>query len=163
MDESTYHSLRPKARLDLVTNPLKNPGGVLSCLEKFLTTIKQKDKMYSLTLHIISGCETDNPLSRSAAHTIGLVFKVDDVDVQESVFENGGRMVSEPVKIVFATMLNRTVVLPLVGYHFLLCLKLSIVGSLKTRYQSRSPRQLMGVRLLSPSLRKMAVYASAWT
>ena len=100
MDESTYHSLRPKARLDLVTNPLKNPGGVLSCLEKFLTTIKQKDKMYSLTLHVISGCETDNPLSRSSDHTIGLVFKVDDVDVQESVFENGGRMVSEPVKIV---------------------------------------------------------------
>lgn len=100
MDESTYHSLRPKARLDLVTNPLKNPGGVLSCLEKFLTTIKQKDKMYSLTLHVISGCETDNPLSRSAAYAIGLVFKVDDVDVQESVFENGGRMVSEPVKIV---------------------------------------------------------------
>lgn len=159
MDESTYHSLRPKGRLDLVTNPLKNPGGVLSCLEKFLTTIKQKDKMYSLTLHVISGCETDNPLSRSAAYAIGLVFKVDDVDVQESVFENGGRMVSEPVKIVFATMLNRTVVLPLVGYHFLLCLKLSIVGvSL-----SRSPRQLMGLRLLSPSLRKMAVYASVWT
>ena len=100
MDETTYHSLRPKPRLDPVTNPLKSPGGVLSCLGKFSTTIKHKGKLYTLTIHVISGCVTDNLLSRSAAHTMGLVFKVDDVGVQESVFENCGRMVGEPVKIV---------------------------------------------------------------
>ena len=98
MNMSTYHSLRSKLRLNPVTNPLKSPGGALSCLGIFSTTGKhQGGKLHSLTLNFISGCETDILFLRSATHTTGLAIKVDDVGMQENVFENSGRIVGETV------------------------------------------------------------------
>ena len=94
--ESTYNALPWKPKLDPVRSPLISPGGPLKCIGMFHAKTYYKSVEYRFRVHVVQGSHS-NLLSRSVAHTMGLVVKVDDV--RKDVFGKYGRVNGPPVKI----------------------------------------------------------------
>ena len=90
--ESIYISLPWKPKVDPVRSPLISLGGPLKCIGMFHA--KRYYKSAENRYHVVQGSHS-NLLSRSVAHTMGLVGKVDDV--RKDVFRKYGRLNGPPV------------------------------------------------------------------
>ena len=97
MSETTYRSLPTKPNLQQSKAALVSPGGKLDCRGQFVTNVEHKDESYTLTVYVVGGNQTNDLLSRSAASSMGLIHRVEQVN--ESVFGDIGLMKCEPVAI----------------------------------------------------------------
>lgn len=97
MSDEVYCSLKNPPKLEPPKSTLYGPGtdSKLTCLGHFVGETTHKGKQYAFPVHVIEG--KSNLLGRSAAHTLGLIQKVDSVET--SVFGSFGLLKCEPVKI----------------------------------------------------------------
>lgn len=79
-----------------VTARLQSPGGTLDCLGMFTENTYHKGKMYEFRIHVVNRLHS-NLLARNVAYTMGLVPKVENVNLD--VFGQTGCIKGKPVKI----------------------------------------------------------------
>ncbi|KAA8578257.1 hypothetical protein FQN60_018737, partial [Etheostoma spectabile] len=97
MGEGTFKTLVPNKKLEPSDITLCSPGGQLDCLGKFQAITEYKGKPYSFPVHVITGCNANNLLSRVTAMMMGLVKRVEEV---HKAFGEHGILKTEPVKIL---------------------------------------------------------------
>lgn len=117
ISEETFEQLEPKTEMSPAVISLSTPGGKLKCLGQFHAKMTYKGKCYSYPVYVVPGREANNLLSRVAATEMGLVKRVNEI---KDVFQQGGKLKTDPVKIVlkegaepYAVNVSRRVPLPL--------------------------------------------------
>lgn len=117
ISEETFEQLEPKKELYPAVISLSTPGGKLKCLGQFHAKMTYKGKCYSYPVYVLPGREANNLLSRVAATEMGLVKRVNEI---KDVFQQGGKLKTDPVKIVlkegaepYSVNVSRRVPLPL--------------------------------------------------
>ncbi|XP_056000230.1 uncharacterized protein K02A2.6-like [Ostrea edulis] len=96
ISEGTFRQLNHSGPLEKA-EPLFGPGGRFQCLGKFDAETTHKDKHYFSPVHVIRG--NSNLLGRCTASTMGLILKVNNVQINIPVFGSFGLVKCDPVKI----------------------------------------------------------------
>lgn len=96
MNTVTFEKLTPRAQLCHSNIVLNSPGGSLNCIGKFTARAEHKSRKYTMTVYVVAGETVNNLLNCQTATEMGLVKRVEQVS---TVFEGGGTMKTEPVKI----------------------------------------------------------------
>ncbi|KAI2647390.1 Transposon Tf2-8 polyprotein [Labeo rohita] len=96
MNTVTFGKLNPRARLCHSNIVLNSPGGSLNCIGRFTAKAEHKGRKYTMTVYVVAGETVSNLLGRQTATEMGLVKRIEQVS---TVFEGGGTMKTEPVKI----------------------------------------------------------------
>jgi len=96
MNMETFGKLHPRAQLLHSNIVLDSPGGSLNCIGHFTAEAEHKRRKYAITVYVVAGETVSNLPSRETAAEMGLVKRVEQIN---TVFEGGGTMRTEPVKI----------------------------------------------------------------
>ena len=98
MSTAEFQKLSPRPELQHSSTRLTSPGGTMKCQGQFTTEVTHKGQPYSLHVFVIDG-KTDNLLSREASLKLGLVKKINSVDMPFGELDSQP-VKCEPVKIV---------------------------------------------------------------
>ncbi|KAK7501517.1 hypothetical protein BaRGS_00007321, partial [Batillaria attramentaria] len=80
MSMSSFNQLSPRPALHQPSMTLRSPGRIVSCEGMFATIIEHADQQYELKFFVVNS-KTDNLLSREAVSRMGLVKRVEAVDL----------------------------------------------------------------------------------
>lgn len=98
MSKNSYNKLTPRPTLHHPTTILRSPGGIVDCEGKFATIIEHSNKEFELEFFVVNN-QTDNLLSREAASRMGLVKRVETVNLPFGELDDKP-VECPPVKIV---------------------------------------------------------------
>ncbi|KAK7103074.1 hypothetical protein V1264_021199 [Littorina saxatilis] len=98
ISSAQYRKLKPCPQLSKTSAILRSPGGILKCEGQFVAISKVHDQLHSLRLFVVQS-KTDNLLSREAAARMGLVMRVEAVEMPFGELDDKP-VQCPPVKIV---------------------------------------------------------------
>lgn len=100
ISEATLKKLQPMPNLETVQTKLMSPGGPLPCKGQFMADAEVKQKRYRFRVLVTEGSTTDNLLSRGAAVRMGLIRRIDEINLDDSeLFGDIGCLDCDPVQI----------------------------------------------------------------
>ncbi|GFO01004.1 Pol polyprotein [Plakobranchus ocellatus] len=99
ISKKTYDLIKKKTALEACQLNLSSPGGKLSVLGKFVARTVYKGKEYNFKIVVVAQNLKSNLLSRAVAARIGVVQRIQNVEVNNKVFGPIGKVKTAPVSI----------------------------------------------------------------
>ena len=99
MPETTLKQLDPVPRLVPIKAKLASPGRPLKCKGQFTAEAEIKQRRYRFRVLITAGTSTDNRLSSSVAVRMGLIRRLDMLNLKDDIFGDIERLDCDLVKI----------------------------------------------------------------
>ncbi|XP_052817965.1 uncharacterized protein K02A2.6-like [Mya arenaria] len=99
MSHDTFCKLSRQPDLMPQQAVLIGPGGKLDCIGMFRAKTKFKGQWFDFTVHVVKGMRGTNLLGRAVAGQMGVIQKVEEIEVDEGIYGSFGLVKCEPVKI----------------------------------------------------------------
>ncbi|GFO46822.1 Pol polyprotein [Plakobranchus ocellatus] len=99
ISKKAYDLIKNKPALEACQLNLSSPGGKLSVLGEFVARTVYKGKEYNFKIVVVAQNLKSNLLSRAVAARIGVVQRIQNVEVNNKVFGPTGKVKTAPVSI----------------------------------------------------------------
>ena len=97
--ETTLKQLDPVPRIGSYQDKARKPRRTLICKGQFTAEAEVRQQRYRFRVLVTAGTSTDNLLSRSVAVRMGLIRRLDTLNLKDDIFGDIGRLDCNPVKI----------------------------------------------------------------
>ncbi|XP_024119315.1 uncharacterized protein LOC112140549 [Oryzias melastigma] len=109
ISENTYHNLPKRPSLEETKATFTSPGGKMVCKGRFHAECFRKGDKYTFWIYVMEGPFPTNLMGRKQAVEMGLVLRMDGLELSEDVFGDIGLLHCSPVKIESSRLIQRLI------------------------------------------------------